>query len=484
METKKTSKHYPPVVAVLGHVDHGKTTLLDSIRKSDVAGGEHGGITQKIGASEIEVEHEGNKRKITFIDTPGHEAFFKMRGRGVQASDVVLLVISSVDGIMPQTIESIKLIKDSKLPYIVVLTKSDDEKKQPEKIKQQLAKEEVLIEGLGGDVPVIEVSAKMGTNIKELLDLILLVYDVKRDANFYPFSDTGEFMGIVIESKLDKKSGPTATLVVKNGNLKLKDEVYADNIKAKVRNLVSAYGKRVDNVSVGEAAEIMGFENVPVVGSVVSASKKPTGELSYKEEVTKISDSPFDEKEHYLNVILAAESEGSLEAIKNTLPTQVKFIAQKTGDIDISDVLLAKSAGAILLGFNVKIKPEVANLASTEKVIVKNYTIIYEMIDEISDFIQGKIESLQEQILGIAKILARFPFEKTEVMGVKVTEGRIAKGDKVRLIREDTVLGESKLTSIRVGKENVSKIETGQEGGIIASPFLDFTIGDMLISHN
>lgn len=484
MQAKDNTKYYPPVVAVLGHVDHGKTTLLDTIRKSNIADREHGGITQKIGASEIEITHEGQNRKITFIDTPGHEAFFKMRGRGVAAADIVLLVISSVDGIMPQTIESIKLIKASKLPYIVVLTKSDDPKKQPEKIKQQLIKEEVLLEGLGGDVPVIEVSAKTGANIKELLDLILLVYEVKRHANFYPFEENGDLMGIVIESKLDKKSGPTATVIVKNGTLLIKDEVYADNMKGKIRNLLSPNGERLDKVSVGEAAEVMGFEKVPQVGSVVSTSEKPQ-ELSYNEEKPKeVSASPFDEEVHYLNVVLSADNQGSLEAIKNSLPSQVKFISEKTGDIDISDILFAKSAGAIVLGFNVRLKPEVANLASTEKVIVKNYTIIYEMIDEISDFIQGKIESLQEQILGIAKILARFPFEKTEVMGVKVQEGRIAKGDKIRIIRGDEVIGETKLTSVRKGKESVSKIETGEEGGIIASPFLDFTIGDMLISHN
>ena len=482
MQNQK-SKHLPPVVAVLGHVDHGKTTLLDAIRKTDIAAKEHGGITQKIGASEIEVDHEGEKRKITFIDTPGHEAFFKMRGRGVAAADLVLLVISSVDGVMPQTIESIKLIKDSNLPFIVVLTKSDDPKKQVEKTKQQLVKEQVMLEGLGGDVPVIEVSARNGTNIKELLDLIILVFDIKFEANFYPFSETGDFMGIVIESKLDKKSGPMATVVVKNGQLKVKDEVYYGQSKGKVRNLLSAGGKRVDGISVGEAAEVLGFEKVPPVGSEVSKTPKAV-ELSYNQETTQLPESPFDEKTHYLNVVLVADNLGSMEAITNALPKEVKFISQKTGEIDISDVLFAKSSGAIVLGFNVRTKPEVVNLASTEKVIVRNYNVIYEMINEISDFIQGKIESLQEQIYGIAKILASFPFEKTKVMGVKVSEGRIAKGDKIRLLREDDVIGETKINSVRKGKESISKIETGEEGGLIASPFLDFTIGDMLISHS
>ncbi len=480
------SEFYPPVVAVLGHVDHGKTTLLDAIRKTNVALREHGGITQKIGASEIEVIHDGQKRKITFIDTPGHEAFTKMRGRGVQAADVGILVVSSVDGVMPQTKESIQLLQHSKIPYIVALTKSDDSKKLPDKAKQQLVKEEVLLEGYGGDIPVIEVSGKTGHNIKELLDLILLSYELRREANFYPFDAKGALMGIVIESKMDQKSGPRATIVVKNGRLKLREEIFSDGIKGRVRNLISPQGKNLQEASVGDAVEVLGFEKVPAVGSVISHSQKAE-ELSYKEEVpiSQNPSSPFtEEDQNLLSVVLCADTQGSLEAIINSIPEKVKFVMQKTGEIEVSDVLFAKSIGAIILGFNVKLKPEVARLARTEKVLVKTYTIIYEMIDEIGDFVQGKLESLQEEILGVAKILARFPFEKTEVMGVKVSEGRIAKGDKIRLVRNDEALGESRVSSLKQAKESTSKIEAGQEGGIIISPFLDFTIGDMLISHS
>jgi translation initiation factor IF-2 len=289
-------------------------------------------------------------------------------------------------------------------------------------------------------------------------------------------------MGIVIESKLDKKTGPVATIVVKNGVLKLKDDVFSGDIKAKIRSLLSPSGQRVAQVSVGEAAEVLGFEKVPNVGSIVSNTLRPA-DFSYKEQSNKLI-LPFDEEKHYLRVVLCADSQGSLEAITNSFPKEVKFILQKTGEIDTSDILFAKSSEAIVLGFNVRLRPDVAKFAATEKVIVKNYSVIYEMIDEISDFIQGKIESLQEQIFGIAKILASFPYEKTKVMGVKVQEGRLAKGDKVRLIRGDEIIGETKLISVRQGKENVSKIEAGEEGGLIASPFLDFTIGDMLISHS
>jgi translation initiation factor IF-2 len=488
-QKSSADEFYPPVVAVLGHVDHGKTTLLDAIRKTNVAAGEHGGITQKIGASEIEVEHDGKKRKITFIDTPGHEAFFQMRGRGVQAADVGILVVSSVDGVMPQTKESIALLKNSKIPFIVALTRSDDPNKLPDKAKQQLLKEQVMLEGYGGDVPVIEVSGKTGHNVKELLDLILLIYELKREANFYPFSANGAFMGIVIESEMDQKSGPRATVVVKNGKLKVREEIYSDDAKGKVRSLLSDQGKNLQEANVGEAVEVLGFEKVPKVGSVVSNTPKVVETLAYKEEVpqeVKETISPFDVAEKkLLSIVLCADTQGSIEAITHSISEDnVKFVIQKTGDIEISDILFAKSTGAIILGFNARLKPEIAKLAKTEKVLVKTYTIIYEMIDEINDFVQGKLDALQEEIMGIAKVLAKFPYEKTQVCGIKVSEGRIAKGDKIRLLRDDAILGESHVLSVRQGKEQASKIETGEEGGIILSPFLDFTIGDVLISHN
>ncbi len=480
----KDNKFYPPVVAVVGHVDHGKTTLLDAIRKTNVAAREHGGITQKIGASSIEVIHEGQRQYITFIDTPGHQAFSSMRGRGVAAADIGLLVISSVDGVMPQTVESIELLKASKVPFIVVFTKSDDPKKLVDKAIQQLLKQDVLLENYGGDVPFIEVSAKENKNIDKLLDLILLVYEVKRHANFYPFTEDGEFMGIVIESKLDQKSGPKATVIVKNGRLKFRDEIYTGSAKGKVRSLISTSGKTVDVASVGEAVEVLGFETVPPVGQTVTNTPK-TIKLSYKEEISNLPLSPFEKKdEHMLSVVLCADTQGSIEAIIHSIPKNVKFVSVKTGEIEVSDILFAKSINAIVLGFNVKIKPDIQTLAKTEKVLVKTYTVIYEMIDEISDFVQGKLEALQEEILGIGKILASFPFEKTKVCGIQIQEGRIAKGDRIRLVRGEEVIGESKVISIRKGKEQTSKVETNEEAGIILSPFLDFTIGDMLISHS
>ncbi len=479
---------FPPVVAVLGHVDHGKTTLLDAIRKTNIALREHGGITQKIGASTVEIIHEDKKRKITFIDTPGHEAFSLMRGRGVQAADIGLLVVSSVDGVMPQTKESIQLLKASKIPFIVVLTKSDDPNKNPEKAKQQLIKEEVLLENYGGDVPVIEVSAKANTNVKELLDLIILVFDVKKESGFYNFSASNPLSAIVIESKLDKKSGPRATLIIKNGTIIIRDELLCEEVSGRARTIINDLGQHLDKATVGDAVEILGFEKVPKVGSIVNKSselKTQKPELISEEEgqIPDTQNIGSEMEEDVLWVILCADTQGSLEAIENQMPGRIKIVSTKTGDIETSDVLFAKSVGAIILGFNIKLKPEVLKLAATEKVLLKNYLIIYEMMDEINDFLEGKIQSLQEVIYGTAKILARFPFEKTEVMGISVLDGRIARGDRIRLVRGEEILGESNVSSLRLGKENASKAEKGQEAGIIISPFLDFTIGDMIISH-
>ncbi len=492
---EKTNKsedvNYPPVVAVLGHVDHGKTTLLDTIRKTTIALREHGGITQKIGASTVETTHEGKKRNITFIDTPGHEAFSKMRGRGVQAADIGLLVVSSVDGVQPQTKESIKLLQDSKIPFIVVLTKSDDANKNPEKAKQQLVKEEVLLENYGGDIPVIEVSAKTNINIKELLELILLVFDMKKHAGFYKFLPSNPFSAIVIESKLDQKSGPRATIIVKNGTILLRDEIVCDNVSGRVRTIINDLGQHLEKATVGDAVEILGFEEVPKVGGIVlKKSEKAAEELPVQiplsetetEEIKELGPDTYVDT-NVLSIILCADSQGSLEAIVNKIPERIKVAMTKTGDIETSDVLFAKSVGAIILGFNIKIKPEVIKLAATEKVILKNYLIIYEMMDEIQDLLDGKILSLQEEVFGTAKVLARFPFEKTEVLGIVVTDGRIARGDRVRVMRKDEAIGEANISSVRQGKETVSKVEKGQEAGIILSPFLDFTIGDMLISH-
>src|SRR3989338_3955544 len=477
---KQKFNFFPPIVSVLGHVDHGKTTLLDAIRKTNIAQKEHGGITQKIGASSIEIVHEGQKRNITFIDTPGHETFSKMRSRGAQVADIGLLIISCVEGVMPQTKESIELLKEANMPFIVVLTKSDVSEKNPEKVKQQLLKENVMIEGFGGDIPVIEVSSKTGSNIKELLELILLVYEI--NAKLYESRSTdGKFEAIVIESKLDQKSGPKATIVIKNGKIKVREELVCENALARVRTIINEEGKHLEEASIGDAVEILGFEKVPNVGEIVYKKSELSIESKKPAELEFIDKNKLEEAT--LSVIIRADTQGSLEAIINAIPENIFVVSKKTGEVSPADVLLAKSTKSLILGFNTKVGVDVLNLARVEKVLLKNYTIIYELLDELKEALAGKILSMQEEIYGSAKILATFPFEKTTVLGIIVIDGRVARGDRARIMRKDEIIGESFISSLRQGKNTISKVEKGQECGVILFPFIDFTIGDMLIFH-
>lgn len=477
-------QHFPPVITVLGHVDHGKTTLLDAIRKTSHVKTEFGGITQKIGASSVVIPHEKQLRKLTFLDTPGHEAFTKMRSRGARVADIGLLIVSSVDGVMPQTKESISILKESGMPFIVVLTMSDMETKNPEKVKQQLIKEEVMLEGYGGDIPVIEVSARANKNIQELLDLILLVFDMKAGGMA---TSKAPLEAIVIESRLDQKAGPKASVVIRNGTLNARDEIVCEGIIGKVRSLQNEKGEVVKSATVGDAVEILGFTSVPAVGGIITHKGAPakvsqtpaesqaplTREMVYKKE----------EVQAPLSLVLAADTQGSLEAITYALPKGVVIISQKTGEITENDIFLAKSTGALVLGFNSKMRPDVLRLAQTEKVLAKNYQIIYEMLDEIKDVLEGKRLAGVEQVYGVAKVQALFPFDKQLVLGVVVVEGRVARGDKIRVERGEETIIESTIASLRSGKNQVSKIEQGQEAGVILQASLDFHVGDMIICH-
>ncbi len=478
--TEQSSKYYPPVVAVLGHVDHGKTTLLDAIRKTSVAEKEKGGITQKVGASSVEIVHEGIKRSITFIDTPGHEAFTKMRGRGANASDLGLLIVSAVDGVKPQTRESIKALQESKIPFIVVLTKADLPTKNIEKTKQEVVKENVMLEGYGGDVPVIEVSARTNHNVKELLDLILLMWDMHKKG-----TEEKGVRAIVIEAKLDTRSGSKAAVIIKNGTITVRDDLKVDGNVFKVRTLLDTYGKPVQSATVGDAVEILGFAKVPEVGSVIvdTATELPAVE-PIKEVLKREMVYMKKVEEKGIPVVLVADSQGSLEAIVNAFPSGITVVAKKTGEVTEADVLLAKSTGSILLAFNTKIKPEIANFAFIEKVLARSYEIIYELLDEVADALEGKLLSQIEQVYGRAKILAKFPFEKTFAFGISVTEGRIARGDRIRILRGEEVIGETTIASLRIGKDSTSKVEKGSEAGIILSAGLDIQVGDVILSHS
>lgn len=465
----------PPVVAVLGHVDHGKTSLLDAIRKTDVARREHGGITQAIGAYQIEVATKEGAKKITFIDTPGHEAFAKMRARGTNASDTAILVVAADDGVMPQTKESIAHIKEANLPFVVALTKSDLPSAIADKVKQQLIKAGVTLEGLGGDVPVVAVSSKTGKGISDLLEVILLVGQM---ANIQG-SPAGEFEGVVIEAKRDRRKGVLATVIVKNGTLAVGDEVFAQHVAGKVRALFTDIGQSVREALPSTPVGVLGFSDVPSVGARVTKGKK-------EEVVANDSQAQraAETQNPRLAIILKADSFGSLEAIaQSMLSEDIKTISATSGEPTEADVLLAKAVNAIIVGFNVAVPSSVAKLAESEGVLIKTYKLIYELIEEILEavalFKKGKAP---EAILGKAKVLAIFPYEGKKVAGCKVLEGRIAKGDKVKIERDGQILGEGRIASLRRGKEDITKAEMGSECGILLSASLDFAPSDMLLS--
>ena len=481
-KTNESKKTYSPVVSVLGHVDHGKTTLLDTFRKTSVVSGEAGGITQAIGASKVEVMHDGTKRYITFIDTPGHEAFSNMRSHGVSASDVVLLVVASNDGIKPQTKESIEKILASKLPYIVVITKSDIEGANIAKVKQELAKEGVLVEGLGGNVPVIAVSAKTGDNIADLLELIVIVYDyaeVKKDAQAL-------FTGVVIEAKLDKRRGVLASLVVKNGKIMVGDKVFTNSKEVgKVRALIDTTGVQVKEALPGEAVEIFGLAEVLPAGSVINT--KETTEALVSTAIANAVPMDLmamlrDQKEEKLPIIIRTQTSGEFEAVSASLPDDVKVIFEGRGEISVSDILMSRDFNAIIVGFNVNIEKQAKVLAESGGTFYRTYNIIYNLLDELKDAVALIKERQQRKILGKAQILATFEGNEGQILGVRVTDGRFAVGDKVIITKGENETPESKIMSIKQGKKDVKEMGRGNECGIMIDPQVDFTIGDVIIS--
>lgn len=498
IETKKstTSTLRPPIVVVMGHVDHGKTTLLDTIRKTAVAAKEAGGITQKIGAYQIDIDekiHHPKKtvqdgftdisRKITFIDTPGHEAFAKMRSRGAQVADIALLVVAANDGVMPQTRESIKFIKEASIPMIAVINKSDLPDANADKVIQQLAKEDVLVEKLGGQVPVAQVSAKNNQGIKELLDLIILVWEMQEKKP----AVNNLFQAVVIEAKMDKKRGVLATIIVKNGTLNIRDVIYTENTFAKVKAMISDSGKNLTQVFPGTPVEIMGWDKLPIVGSEIS-NKEILQNRTEKSAVTNydLSLPPVDQS-HKLKMILKADNFGSLEAISEKLPENVDLVQTGISEINEADVLLAKSTGAVIIGFNLHPNTQTLGLARAEKVKIKIYKLIYELLEEITDVVNLLNQpQATEEILGEAQIIAQFQSGVTRIAGCKVVSGRIAKGDKVKILRGDNKsqeIAQSRIKSVHHGKQDVAKAVANTECGVVFDKKLDFILGDRIISY-
>lgn len=474
----------PPVVAILGHVNHGKTTLLDYIRKTKITQQEHGGITQRIGAYEVATGiKEYHTDKITFIDTPGHEAFTKLRLRGAEVADVALLLIDAKDSVKPQTVESISHIKAAKIPYIVVLNKIDLPEANVEKVKIDLTKHEVLVEDKGGTVPVIPISAQNGKGVNTLLESILLL---AADLNLV-YSPEAPPQAYIIETKKDKR-GVVASAVIKDGRMKVGDTIYADQQKAKIRSMTDDLGKPLSEVYPSTPFELLGFSQIPEVGTLITTEEGKKDVSNQPQEENK----PFDmqaflkpqQEEKKLTLIVKADSQGSLEAILHTLEKkpniEIQFSA--VGDLNKSDILLAKASKSILIGFNTRPSNEVKDLAAHEKVVIKTYNIIYELIDELSEVseILKEKEERERNLKGEAKVLANFIIHNEKIFGVKVTKGKANIGDPAEIYRDKALVGKTKLVSLRSKAKSVEEAKKDQEAGMMFTPLLDIRIGDMI----
>ena len=462
-KSKKSGYVRPPIVTILGHVDHGKTTLLDSIRSSNVASREAGGITQGIGASVVKTK---DGKDITFIDTPGHAAFGKMRSRGANVADIAILVVAVNDGVKPQTTEALKFIKEAKVPFIVAATKIDLKDTSVDAVYDQLKHEEVSFEGRGGDVPLIPVSGTKGKGIDELLEMIILmseVIEIKSDP------ESG-LEAVVIETSKEK-GGLVASLIVRNGTLSVGQEVGVDGVTSKVRALFDDKKVRTKQVLPGYPTQVLGFTQLPEVGSVVTSGsdKKAAVELNGK-SVKDAGDN--------IPVVLKAGNAGFIEAVEVNLPQGVTIINSSVGDVNESDIFIAKSSGAVVAVLDSKVSGSARKLAKTEKVEVIEFKIIYKLFEALEELVIKD----QVPVLGKAEVLDSFPYNKKKVAGCKVLEGRISRSDKFILMRGEEEIGGVRAASMRRGKEEIDTAKPGEDFGIILRPQLDFEVGDMILS--
>ncbi len=486
----------PPVVTVMGHVDHGKTSLLDAFRQTDVVSGEAGGITQHIGAYQITNK---NGRKITFIDTPGHEAFSAMRARGVNVTDIVILVVAANDGIMPQTIEAINHAKAAKVPMIVAINKIDLPEANPEKVRMDLLQQGLVVEKLGGDVLDIEISAKKKLNLDKLEELLLLQADVlELKGNI-----AGHATGAVIEAKMEQGRGSTATVLVQKGILKKGDIFVSGSSVGRVRELLDEFGRKVQKAEPSQPVVVLGFEGTPVAGDdfvVVESDAKAREVAEYRKRKEKerqmvAKKSNWQElfqnikegKAETLPVIIKADTQGSAEAIADSLlkikseKVKVQVMHSGVGAINESDITLAKTTGAVILGFNVRANTNAKDQAKHDDVDIRYYSVIYNMIDDVKVLMSGLLAPvIKENFIGYADVLQVFNAGKAKAAGCKVTEGIVKKGCGVRMLRDNVVIFEGKLAQLKRMKEDVKEVRSGMECGISFENFNDILPGDRL----
>lgn len=466
----------PSVVVILGHVDHGKTTLLSKIKQADLNKKEFGGISQHIGAYKIKFAIRNSQFAVTFIDTPGHVVFSQMRSRGVKVADLAILVVSADDGVKPQTLESLKHIKLAKIPFLVVINKIDLDSASVDKVKGELAKNGVLVEGYGGDIVSVPVSAKTGEGLDQLLEMIVLLTQM----NEPKAKSQNSLKAVVIESRLDNRRGNLAAILIREGRLKIGDEIWAGRIKAKVKAIIDDQGQAVKSAGPSDPVQVLGFEQLPNLG--VQVTDKPLKEKSIQPAAAK--DKPSKETEPKLKIILKTDTQGTMKAILASFSDEVVVIKAETGGINKSDILLAQTTGAQLIGFNVKLTAEMEKLAEIEKVMVKTYQIIYKLLEDIEKKVLKILEpTIEETNLGEAEVLAKFEIDDEKIAGCRVRNGKINLKDKIHLKRGDEILADSKVKSLKMGKRVVEVVKKDDEFGAVLSPNLDFKIGDVLISY-
>jgi translation initiation factor IF-2 len=484
-----------PIVTIMGHVDHGKTSLLDAVRSTRVAAGEAGGITQHIGASEV--EHNG--RRIVFLDTPGHEAFTAMRARGAQVTDIAIIVVAADDGVMPQTREAIDHVRAARVPMIVAINKIDKPDANPDRVKQELADIGVLIEEYGGDVIAVPVSAKQGTGISDLMEMVLLVADLQ-DLKANPNRSA---IGTIIESKVEKGRGNVATVLVQTGTLRIGDVVTVGRTWGRVRALQNAAGKRVKQAEPATAVEIIGLQELPEAGDILrvfadektardaadvaaraSTSGDGRGAFTLEDISAQIQASEVKE----LRVVLKTDVQGSLGAIRNALErlnmseVRINIIRESAGDINESDVLLASASDAVVIGFNTKLDPGAQRAVDASGVDVRLYDVIYKLTDDIAAALQGMLApKLVEQVEGHAEVRMVIKAGKAgNVAGSYVTDGRIVRGASYRLLRGGNVEAEGRIETLKRFKDDVREVATGFECGIGLSGSPEIEEGDVV----
>jgi translation initiation factor IF-2 len=485
-----------PIVTVMGHVDHGKTSLLDAIRSTAVAAGERGGITQHIGASEI----VRDDKKVVFLDTPGHEAFTAMRARGAKVTDIAIIVVAADDGVMPQTLEAIAHARAAKVPIIIALNKIDKPDANPDRVKTELTEANVVIEEYGGDVPLVQVSAKTGQGLDDLFDMVNLVADLQE----LKANPKREAVGTIIEAELDKGRGPVATVVVQTGTLRIGNIVVVGKTYGKVKALENAAGKRIQKAGPSSAALVLGLGDVPEAGDILrvvpdertarnlveqtrNAAVAQAG-TSQKATLEDLFNQFQEGQSKELRIILKSDVSGSLGAITHALgqivsdEVRISILHEGTGDITDNDILLASASNAIVVGFNTKLDPQARRTAEAEKVDVRLYDIIYKLTDDIEAALKGMLEpEIVEQVEGRAEVRQVFRVGKSTVIaGSFVTDGHIPRTAGVRVYRNAKLIATDKLDSLRRFRDDVRDVAQGYECGIGLAGFHDLAVGDII----